>query len=113
MDNCLFCQIIAKEIPSDIVFENDQLIVFKDIHPKAPVHLLIVPKKHIGSVNELQEEDKNIIGEIFLQAKEIAKQLKIDESGYRLVVNTGKNSGQIVFHIHWHLVGGAPLAGFC
>ncbi|MFA6028098.1 MAG: histidine triad nucleotide-binding protein [Patescibacteria group bacterium] len=110
MDNCLFCRIIKKEIPADIIFENDNLIIFKDIHPKAPVHLLIVPKKHIASVNDIVAEDKNIIGEIFLQAKEIAKKLKLDESGYRLIVNTGKNGGQVIFHIHCHLVGGKLLS---
>lgn len=109
MNNCLFCQIIKKEIPTEIIFENDLLIIFKDIHPKAPIHFLIVPKKHLSSVNELNEEDRQIISEVFLQAKKIAKANKMSEKGYRLIVNTGPDSGQIVFHIHWHMLGGKKL----
>lgn len=111
MNNCLFCQIIKKEIPAEIIFENDLLIIFKDIHPKAPIHFLIVPKKHLSSVNELNEEDRQIISEVFLQAKKIAKINKISEKGYRLIVNTGPDSGQIIFHIHWHLLAGRKLIG--
>lgn len=109
MDNCLFCGIIKKEIPAEIIFENELLIIFKDIHPKAPVHFLIVPKKHITSVNDLQETDRQIISEIFFQAKRIAKEKNIAEKGYRLIVNSGPDSGQVVFHIHWHLLAGRKL----
>ena len=108
---CIFCKIINKEIPADIVFENKNLIIFKDIEPKAPVHLLVVPKKHIESVNVLEEEDKEIIADVFLQAKNIAKEQNFGEGGYRIIVNTGEQSGQEVMHIHWHILGGRKLKG--
>jgi len=111
MSNCLFCKIINKEIPAKIIFENDFIIVFQDIHPKAPVHLLMVPKQHIALVNELNTVNIHFISEIFLQVKNIAKEQGIDQTGYRLVVNSGPDSGQEVQHLHWHLLGGKKLAG--
>ncbi len=104
--DCIFCKIINKEIPSEIIFEDEEVIVFKDIKPKAPVHLLIVPKKHIESINEAQEEDKKLIGKLFLVARDFAKKMGVSDSGYKLLVNVGEGGGQEVFHLHVHLMGG-------
>lgn len=109
--SCLFCAIIKKEIPSEIVYEDIDLVVFKDINPKAPVHILIVPKKHIPTINDLAENDIELMGKLIYQAKIIAKEQGISESGYRLVFNCGRDAGQIVAHIHLHLLGGASLGG--
>jgi histidine triad (HIT) family protein len=103
---CLFCKIIRKEIPSDIVYEDEDFISFKDINPKAPIHLLIVPKKHISSINDLKEEDKELIGNLFLLAKKIAKEQGVSEKGYKLLFNVGRGGGQLIDHIHLHLLGG-------
>jgi histidine triad (HIT) family protein len=105
-NDCLFCKIINKEIPSEFIFEDDSFIVFKDINPQAPVHLLIVPKKHIRSINDLKPEDYQIISEIIVVAKNMAKKQDIDQSGYKLVFNVEKGGGQEIFHIHLHLIGG-------
>lgn len=109
MDNCIFCKIVQGIIPSDKVYEDDKVLAFKDINPGAPVHLLIIPKLHIGSVNELNEEHKELIGHIFIIAKKLAKELGVDESGYRIVNNCGEDGGQTVQHIHFHLLGGRSL----
>jgi len=103
--NCIFCKIINKETPAEIVYEDDKFTAFKDINPVAPVHILIVPKKHIDSVNEITENDKDLIGELFLRAKEIAKELNV-EKGYKLAFNVGKDGGQLIPHLHLHLVSG-------
>lgn len=103
---CIFCQIVKGQQETDLVFENDQIIVFKDINPKASVHLLIVPKKHIKSINELRERDKDLIAQVILLAKEMAIKHKIAKSGYRLTFNVGRGGGQIVDHLHLHLMGG-------
>ena len=103
---CIFCQIVKGQQEADVVFENDQIIVFKDINPKASVHLLIVPKKHIKSINELEEQDKDLIAQVILLAKEMAIKHKIAKSGYRLTFNVGRGGGQIVDHLHLHLMGG-------
>jgi len=108
--NCLFCQIINKEIPADIIYEDDKFVVFKDIKPKAPIHLLIMPKKHILSVQHLELEDKKLIGELFLLAKKIAKERGVAERGYKLVFNVGRGGGQIIDHIHLHLIAGWKTA---
>lgn len=102
---CIFCQIIKKEQISDIVFEDDETIAFKDINPKAPVHILIVPKKHIATINDITSEDARIVGNVVLLAKDIAKDQKIDDA-YKLVFNVGRGGGQIIEHIHLHLLGG-------
>jgi len=102
--DCIFCKIINKEKPSDFVYENDKLIVIKDINPKAPIHLLIIPKKHIHSVNHFEESDKELIGEMILCAKKIAKEKNL--AGYKLLINVGREAGQIVDHIHMHLLSG-------
>lgn len=105
----LFCKIIAKEIPADIVYEDDHLLAFRDIHPKAPAHVLVVPKKHISKLNDATEADADLLGRIVLAANLIAKQEGISESGYRLIANTGSDGGQEVFHVHFHVLGGRPL----
>lgn len=108
---CIFCQIIKKEIPSPFVFEDEQMVAFKDISPKAPVHLLIVPKKHIESIAKLAEDDKILIGEMIWRAKILAEEQGIAENGYKLVFNCGEHGGQVVKHIHLHLLGGEKLKG--
>ena len=105
----IFTKIINREIPSDIVFENDKLIAFKDINPQAPVHILVVPKKEIATINDIKEEDKELIGEIYLAIGKIAAQLGIAEEGYRVIANCNEYGGQEVFHIHFHLLGGEKL----
>lgn len=106
---CLFCKIINKEIPSEIVDKNEKLLAFKDIHPKAPYHILILPKKHISSINALRAEDKTLIGEMIFFAKKIAKKLKISKKGYKLVFNVGRGGGQFIEHLHLHLLSGKPV----
>jgi histidine triad (HIT) family protein len=104
---CLFCKIIKKEIPSEIVYETDKVIVFKDIHPKAEVHLLILPKKHIVSVNHLEEKDKELMGELISTAQKIAKEKKL--TGYKLIINVGREGGQLIDHLHLHLLSGKKI----
>jgi len=101
--DCLFCKIINKEVSSDIIYEDDKFLAFKDINPKAPIHFLIIPKKHITSINHLQEEeDKMLIGELIFLAKKIAEEKNLD--GYQLHINVGRNGGQIIDHLHLHLL---------
>ena len=109
MNDCIFCKIVDKELPADILYEDNNVIVFKDIKPKAPLHILIVPKKHIPSINHLELEDKELMGEMFLAAKKMAKKQGVAKTGYRLVFDTGKNAGQTVDHLHLHLLGGKKL----
>ena len=109
MQDCIFCKIIAKEIKSDIIFENEKVLCFKDINPQAPVHHLIIPKRHISYMSECSEDDKEIIGELFLRAKEVAANITELKTGYRLVINNGTDAGQEVFHIHLHLLGGRRM----
>jgi histidine triad (HIT) family protein len=109
MTDCLFCKIINNEIPSDMVYQDDQVTVFKDINPAAPVHLLIVPKRHIPSVIEMQEGDEEVLGKLFSTAKKVAEDLNIDQTGYRLIVNNGPDGRQEIHHIHMHLLGGAKM----
>ncbi|MCP3899478.1 MAG: histidine triad nucleotide-binding protein [Desulfobacteraceae bacterium] len=104
--DCLFCKIINNEIPSEFLYEDDSFVVLRDINPQAPVHLLIVPKKHIRSINDLTDDDKTIISDIFLVGKKMAKQENVNESGYKLVFNVEKGGGQVIFHLHLHLIGG-------
>ena len=106
MEDCIFCKIAAKEVSAEILMETDDLVAFRDINPQAPVHVLIVPKKHIPTVNALEEEDAGLIGKLVLAAKEIAKKEGVAESGYRLIFNVEKGGGQLVFHLHMHLTGG-------
>ncbi|MCH8021131.1 histidine triad nucleotide-binding protein [candidate division KSB1 bacterium] len=109
MVDCLFCKIINKEINSDILFEDDDVLAFKDINPQAPIHFLIVPKKHISTINDLQQEDEKLTGKMILTAQSLAKQENIDENGYRLVFNCNSDGGQEVYHIHLHLLGGRQM----
>lgn len=109
MDNCIFCKIINKEIPSTIVYEDNRVFAFNDINPEAPVHVLIVPKKHIPGVNDISPDDSTYLIDIHMAAKKIAEKLGIDKSGYRLINNCGPDAGQTVFHLHYHLVGGRKL----
>lgn len=109
MQDTIFTKIIKREIPADIVFENDDVLAFKDINPLAPVHILIIPKKQIPTINDVEESDAMLMGKIILAAREIAKAQRIAEDGYRLVFNCNENGGQTVFHIHCHLIGGKKL----
>ncbi|MWN06560.1 HIT domain-containing protein [Gilliamella sp. Pas-s95] len=105
----IFSKIIRKEIPADIVFQDDKVTAFRDISPQAPTHVLIIPNKLIPTVNDIQEEDEVVLGHMMLVAAKIAKQEGIDESGYRLIMNCNKDAGQEVFHLHMHLLGGKHL----
>ena len=107
--DCLFCQIARHQQKADVVYENEELIVFKDINPKALVHLLIVSKKHIKSINELVEKDKDLVSQIIFLAKELAKKQGIAERGYRLTFNVGQGGGQLIDHLHLHLMGGGEI----
>ena len=109
MENCIFCKIINKEIPSSIVYEDDKIIAFWDVNPLAPVHILVIPKKHIASLVELSEEDEALVGKIYTVINKIAKQEGIDKDGFRVVVNCGENGGQEVKHLHFHILGGKKL----
>lgn len=108
--NCLFCKIAAKEVPASVVYEDDDILAFEDIDPKAPVHLLVIPRKHIATLNDLSEEDVDLIGRIMFVAKRLGKDRGIDEEGYRVVVNCNRGGGQAVFHLHAHILGGRQLS---
>ena len=110
MADCLFCKIIAREIPASIVYEDERLIAIKDINPQAPTHLLLVPKRHIPTLNDLAAGDDQIVGELVRRAAAIAKDQGIDAGGFRTVFNTNRDAGQTVFHIHLHLIGGRSLS---
>lgn len=110
MDNaCIFCKIINKEIPAGIVYGNDEIVAFNDVNPQAPVHIIIIPRKHIERVSEIKEGDSALVGKLVLVAKKLAEEKKISDSGYRLVFNCNKDAGQVVFHIHLHLLGGRKM----
>jgi histidine triad (HIT) family protein len=104
--DCIFCQIVRNEAPADFLYKNDSLVVFKDIRPHAPVHLLIVPRKHIRSINDINATDGVIVSEMILMGQTMAKQAGIAESGYKLLFNVERGGGQIIFHLHLHLLGG-------
>jgi histidine triad (HIT) family protein len=107
--DCIFCKIAAGSIPSNKIYEDESILAFHDIQPLAKVHVLIIPKKHIATMNEVEPEDWSLIGGIHRAAQQIARELGIAESGYRLVNNCGKEGGQVVYHIHYHLLGGEQL----
>lgn len=109
MPDCVFCMIADKKIPSQIVYEDEEILAFKDINPEAPVHILIIPKKHFTSLMELNEEDMPIISKIFDTAKKLAKDFGISESGFRIVNNCGSDGGQSVDHMHFHMMGGRSM----
>jgi histidine triad (HIT) family protein len=110
MEDCIFCKIVKHSIPAKIVLENENIVAFEDLHPQAPTHILIIPKKHIATLNDTKPEDQGLLGELILTATAIAKDRHISSSGYRLVCNTNPGAGQSVFHIHFHLLGGRSLA---
>lgn len=109
MTDCLFCKIREGEIPCDMVHETDDVMAFRDVNPQAPTHVLIVPRKHIATVNDLEGNDKDVVGNMLLAAKKIAADEGIAEDGYRLVMNCNAKAGQTVFHIHMHLIGGRVM----
>ncbi len=104
--NCLFCKIVEKKIPSKIVYEDERVLAFEDINPQAPIHILVIPKKHISTSLEIKSDDNELVGYMFQTANKIAKERNIAERGFRLVMNCNRESGQTVFHIHLHLLGG-------
>ena len=109
MNDCLFCKIIAEKIPSKIEYQDEEVIVFHDINPKAPVHLLIVPKEHIKNLNDFSKKEKNLGDKLLLTAKKMAEKMKLKQSGYRIIINNGQDAGQEVNHLHLHLLGGKKL----
>lgn len=109
MQDCLFCKIIKGDVPSKKVYENDYVYAFEDIHPVAPVHVLVIPKIHISNLNEVNDENVKYISEIFKSIKEIALKCNIDKTGYRVISNCGEDGGQVVGHLHFHLLGGKNL----
>jgi histidine triad (HIT) family protein len=110
MEECIFCKIISKEITASIVYEDERIIAFSDINPQAPVHILLIPKEHFPSLNEIPEDKKDILSHTLLKAKEIAREKEIADRGYRIVLNTARESGQEVLHIHFHLLGGRQMS---
>ncbi|MDH3352525.1 MAG: histidine triad nucleotide-binding protein [Gammaproteobacteria bacterium] len=107
--DCLFCRIVAGEIPADVVYQSDTAIAFRDINPQAPTHVLIIPRRHVTTINDLDADDQELVGSLFLAAKAIAQQEGLADDGYRVVMNCGEGAGQSVFHIHLHLLGGRLL----
>src|SRR5215467_7535405 len=110
MADCLFCKIIDRTIPASIVYEDDRVLAFNDINPQAPTHVMIIPKRHIPTLNDIGVEDEQIVGELVRRAAAIAKERGFSETGYRTLFNTNRGAGQSVFHIHLHLLGGRPFA---
>lgn len=108
-DDCIFCAIAAKKSPADYVFEDEVAVAFYDINPKAPVHVLLIPRQHITSLNEVDDSQSEVLGKLIVRAKTIAEKLGIDKSGYRVIINTGPDSGMVVHHLHIHIIGGRPL----
>ena len=111
-DQCIFCGIIAREVPGDIVHEDEHVVAFRDINPQAPVHLLIVPRRHIPALADASADDTELLGRILQAANALADKFGLKQSGYRVVTNCGKDSGQVVYHLHFHLLGGKPLGPF-
>jgi histidine triad (HIT) family protein len=109
MTDCIFCKIISGDIPGDIIYQNNDVLAFRDLNPQAPTHVLVIPKKHISTINDIQTDDAELIGKMVLAAKQIAKDEGIDESGYRTVMNCNAGAGQTVFHIHLHVLGGRGM----
>ena len=109
MEDCIFCKIIKGEIPSNKVYEDEEILAFKDINPAAPIHILVIPKKHITSLIEIKEEDEKLIAKIYSVINKIAKDMQIDQKGFRVIVNCGEDGGQEVGHLHFHLLAGKKL----
>jgi len=110
MSDCLFCGIVEGKVPANIVYQDDSVVVFKDIRPRAPVHFLIIPRKHIVSVLDIDPNDGALVGQIFQVAARLAREHGVAESGFRVVVNVGADAGQSVFHLHYHLLGGRQMS---
>jgi histidine triad (HIT) family protein len=110
MTDCLFCKIIEKRIPAKIVHEDDRTLAFDDINPQAPVHTLIIPKKHVPAVQDCRDQDTDLLAQLLITCTNVAKQKGLGESGYRIVTNTGRDAGQTVFHLHLHVLGGRHLS---
>ncbi|MFA0732871.1 MAG: hypothetical protein LKKZDAJK_001671 [Candidatus Fervidibacter sp.] len=106
LEGCIFCRIVAKEVQSDIVYEDEEVVAFRDINPQAPVHVLIVPRKHLPTLNDAASDDQSLLGKLLLVARQLARQLQVADDGYRLVLNVNRGAGQSVFHLHLHLLGG-------
>ena len=109
MSDCIFCKIANKEIPTDFVYEDEKIVAFKDINPQAPIHILVIPKKHIESIVDLKDEDEILVGKMFTVVRKIAKEYNIEESGFRLIVNCKEDAGQEVPHLHFHILAGKKL----
>lgn len=110
MEDCIFCKIVAGEIPADIVYEDDAVVAFRDLSPQAPTHVLVIPRRHIATINDLEtEEDEKVVGRMYRAARAIAVAEGLAETGYRTVMNCNEDGGQTVFHIHLHLLGGRPM----
>jgi histidine triad (HIT) family protein len=107
--DCLFCKILAREIPADVVYDSDTVFAFRDINPQASTHVVIIPKQHIATINDIKVDDQAIVGSLFTAASEIAKQEGLSDRGYRVVMNCNEDAGQTVFHIHLHLLGGRKM----
>ena len=107
--DCIFCRIIRRELPAKVLFETGRSLAFEDVRPQAPVHVLVIPKDHIASLNDAPDGSERLLGELLVDARRAAREKGIAESGYRIVLNTGPGSGQAVFHIHLHVLGGRPL----
>ena len=107
--DCLFCRILAGEIPADIIYESDTTVAFRDINPQAPTHVLVIPRQHIATINDIEPGDAAIVGSLYTAAKEIAAAEGVADDGYRAVMNCNEGAGQSVFHIHLHVLGGRPL----
>ena len=107
--DCIFCKIIQKKLPATIIYYDDKVVAFDDLYPKAPQHKIIIPKKHIATINDLKEEDKDLVGHMVYVAKQLAAEIGIAESGYRILMNCNADGGQAVYHIHLHLLGGRSL----
>lgn len=110
-NECLFCKIVVGDVPADIVYKDDEVLAFRDINPRAPIHVLVIPKQHLDSLASVADENRNLMGHIMLTAKEIARNEGLSQSGYRTVINVGADGGQTVNHLHLHLLGGRPPGG--
>jgi histidine triad (HIT) family protein len=109
-EDCLFCKILNGDIPADLVYESDSAIAFRDINPHAPTHVLVIPRKHIPTINDLDDADRDVVGSLYMAARDIARQEGIADDGYRTVMNCNEGAGQTVFHIHLHVLGGRSLS---
>jgi histidine triad (HIT) family protein len=107
--DCIFCQVVAGEVPADIIYGDDRAVAFRDINPQAPVHVLVIPREHVDSLDDASARDETTLGHLLRVAARVANEQGLSESGYRTVINTGAGAGQTVFHLHLHVIGGRPL----